>query len=193
MARSPLPRRTRSIVDRLARRAHAFHRFAHHPLCDRYAGELIPLGRKARLCRGCSYAALGAVSGLVGALTLRPVLVIIGLSAVFCVGLLAASLATRVPKWLGRLLACALGSFACVGALVSGALFPRVLGLGLLALSAWFFWGYRRRGPNRGPCESCPEQLAPRVCSGLRPIVRRERAFRRVAQRLIDQVALSRS
>ncbi len=30
---------------RLAWSAHAFHRFAHHPLCERYASELIPLGR----------------------------------------------------------------------------------------------------------------------------------------------------
>jgi hypothetical protein len=43
---------------------------------------------------------------------------------------------------------------------------------------------YRRRGPNRTPCVECPERTAA-VCSGLRPIVRRERAFRRVASRLL--------
>src|SRR5688500_15321315 len=50
-------------IDRLSRRAHRFHRFAHHPLCAQYAGELVRLGRKGRLCRGCLYAALGCVAG----------------------------------------------------------------------------------------------------------------------------------
>lgn len=188
-----LSKRARLTVDRLARRAHAFHRFAHHPLCERYAGELIPLGRKARLCRGCSYAALGALGGAASAFFARPSFGALALSAALGLGLLATSLAWRPPKWLGRALACATVSFAAVGGLCSGQLLPRALSLVLIAVGGLFLWGYRQRGPNRGPCQTCPERLAPTVCSGLGPIVRRERAFRRLAQRFIDQAVLSRS
>ena len=50
-------------LDRLARRAHAFHRFAHHPLCGRYRGEVVPLGRRARLCLGCTLGTAGLAAG----------------------------------------------------------------------------------------------------------------------------------
>ena len=52
-------------LDRLARRAHAFHRHAHHPLCRRYRGEVVALGRRTRLCLGCTLAAAGLLLGLV--------------------------------------------------------------------------------------------------------------------------------
>jgi MFS family permease len=58
-----VPRGLAKRLDRLARRAHRFHRFAHHPLCDRYRGELIAIGRKNRICRGCTLAVLGGVLG----------------------------------------------------------------------------------------------------------------------------------
>ena len=193
MFRSPLPKRARASLDRLARRAHAFHRFAHHPLCGRYASELIPLGRKARLCRGCSYAALGVLGGALSALLVRPSFGALALSAGLGVGLLLTSLVTRLPKSLGRALACGAGAFAGLGGLLSGQLAPRLLSGGLLVLGALFLWAYRQRQPNRSPCAECPERLAPAVCSGLRPIVRRERAYRRVAQRFIDQAMTSRS
>jgi hypothetical protein len=188
-----LPKRTRLVVDRLARRAHAFHRFAHHPLCERYASELIPLGRKTRLCKGCSYALLGALCGGACAFAARPSFGALAFSAALGLGLLATSLAWRLPKLLARALACAAVSFAGVAGLCSGQLLPRAFSLALLAVAGLFLWGYRQRGPNRGPCQACPERLAPAVCSGLRPIVRRERAFRRLAQRFIDQAVLSRS
>ncbi|HTA88971.1 MAG TPA: hypothetical protein VK745_05335 [Polyangiaceae bacterium] len=193
MPSARLPKRTRLIVDRLARRAHAFHRFAHHPLCERYAGELIPLGRKTRLCRGCCYAVLGTMCGTASAVLARPSFGALVFSAVLGLGLLATSLVVRPPKWLGRALACAAVSFAAIGGLCSGQLLARAVSLALVVVGGLFLWGYRQRGPNRGPCQTCPERLAPTVCSGLRPIVRRERAFRRVAQRLIDQAVLSRS
>jgi hypothetical protein len=47
------PRPLAKQLDRLSRRAHRFHRFAHHPLCGAYAAELVPLGRKARSGCGC--------------------------------------------------------------------------------------------------------------------------------------------
>jgi hypothetical protein len=40
---------------------------------------------------------------------------------------------------------------------------------------------YRRRGPDRAPCAACPERSLPSTCAGYRAIVRRERAFRRLA------------
>ena len=40
---------------------------------------------------------------------------------------------------------------------------------------------YRRRGPDRGPCETCPELPARPACAGFAPIRRRERAFQRLA------------
>ncbi|MGC4001002.1 MAG: hypothetical protein QM767_27495 [Anaeromyxobacter sp.] len=61
---SRLPRPLARRLDRLARRAHAFHRWAHHPLCDRYAGEVFRAGRRTRLCRGCTLAATGGAAGL---------------------------------------------------------------------------------------------------------------------------------
>ena len=188
MAHAHLPGRTTRAIDRLAKRAHAFHRFAHHPLCGRYTPELIPLGRRTRVCRGCAYAALGALSGALGAWALKPALAPLLLAAGAGLGLLLGSFARRLPKSLGRGLAVAALSFAtCSGLLAGGA--ARWCGCGLLVLSYAFLLSYRKRGPNRSPCQTCPERLVPRTCSGLQPIVRRERAFQRVAQRLIDSAA----
>ena len=39
--RAATPKALRRKIDRLSRAAHRFHRFAHHPLCERYAGEVI--------------------------------------------------------------------------------------------------------------------------------------------------------
>jgi hypothetical protein len=46
---------------------------------------------------------------------------------------------------------------------------------------------YRRRGPDRSACLACPERALPVTCSGLRPIARREAAFRRAAARLLSR------
>jgi len=74
MLHAPLPERTVRAIDRLARRAHAFHRFAHHPLCERYAGELVPLGKRTRICRGCAASALGSLAGSLAAYSFQPTL-----------------------------------------------------------------------------------------------------------------------
>ena len=192
MSRALLPTPTARLVDRLAQRAHAFHRFAHHPLCQRYASELIPLGRRARVCRGCACAAAGTLLGALSALALHP-----NEHALFVCGALAvtvflASLALRLPKSVGRGLPAATASFAGLAGLLRPELAPRVLALALLAFGGAFLWLYRRRGPNRSPCQTCPERSLARTCSGLRPIVQRERAFRRLAQRYIDAAATER-
>ncbi len=54
-------------IDGLARAAHRFHRYAHHPLCAAYAGEVFRLGRRTRLCRGCTLVAIGAIAGALAA------------------------------------------------------------------------------------------------------------------------------
>ncbi|MEO7035684.1 MAG: hypothetical protein ABI548_17270 [Polyangiaceae bacterium] len=192
MSRARLPTSTARQVDRLARRAHAFHRFAHHPLCGRYATELIPLGRRARVCRGCASSAAGTLLGAASALLARPGVQLLFVCAALGVSVFLASLALRLPKSLGRALPAAVASFAGLGGLLSPALAPRVFALVLGAFGGGFLWLYRRRGPNRSPCQTCPERSAPRVCSGLQPIVQRERAFRRLAQRYIDSAAVGR-
>jgi hypothetical protein len=184
MARA-LPIPTARFVDRLARRAHAFHRFAHHPLCERYASELIPLGRRTRICRGCASAALGTLAGAVGAVVTRPSSGALFIFGALGVAVLLGSLALRLPKSLGRGLGTALASCAGVGGLLASERAAQVFAATLIAFGAGFLWLYRRRGPNRTPCRTCPERFA-NPCSGLLPIVQRERAFRRLAQRYID-------
>ena len=187
-----LPKPTARVIDNLARRAHAFHRFAHHPLCDRYASELIPLGRRARVCRGCACAALGTLAGALVALVTQPSSSTLFVGGALGLAVLLSSLAARLPKALGRGLGTALASFAGVGGLLSRERTPHVLAAGLLVFAGIFLWLYRRRGPNRSPCQTCPERPLARTCSGLRPIMQRERAFRRLAQRYIDAAVASR-
>src|SRR5258706_14473890 len=68
LPRRRIARGTAIKLDRLSRGAHRFHRFAHHPLCDRYAGEVVRFGR-VRLCRGCTFAVIGGLAGGVVGLT----------------------------------------------------------------------------------------------------------------------------
>lgn len=181
------PRLSRDVartLDRLARRAHAFHRFAHHPLCERYASELIRLGRRERVCRGCVALGLGLVAGFILALSVElRASVVYGLLASGA-ALGAASLRFRLPKLFGRFVP-ALGLGLALASVFtdfrSGAWLVAVGGGGVA------FFAYRRRGPSRSPCATCPERLEPAPCSGFADIVRRERAFQRVAQRLIER------
>jgi hypothetical protein len=173
--RSPLARR----IDRLSRRAHAFHRFAHHPLCGEYAGEVLRIGRRTRLCRGCSLAAAGAALGAIAGFSVSSSLP--ALSAVLLALLLTAARARTAGKLATRFLPAGLLAFA----IVAGARSPNLWGLGLLllALGAGLLAvaRYRRRGPDRTPCASCPERTRAEPCRGFAPIVRRERAFGRLA------------
>ena len=191
MSHAPLQKRTVRAIDRLARRAHAFHRFAHHPLCGRYAGELIPLGKRNRLCRGCVASALGSITGLLTALAWQPSATLSFGAGALGFALLLSSLLLRLPKWLGRAAACACLAFACLAGLRFAQGAPLAVALAILVASPAFVALYRKRGPNRTPCQHCPERLNAKPCSGLRPIVQRERAFRRLAQRWLDAAALS--
>lgn len=178
-----LPRDVARALDRLARRAHAFHRFAHHPLCARYASELIRLGRRERVCRGCVALGAGFLAGSSLAFTLEPSVGVLYGSLAVAAALGIASLLVRLPKLLGRFLP-ALGF-----ALALASVFTDFRSYAWLAGACGFglgFLAYRRRGPSRTPCASCPERLEPAPCSGFVRIVRRERAFQRAARKLID-------
>jgi hypothetical protein len=172
-------------IDRLSARAHAFHRFAHHPLCAAYAAEVVRFGRRTRVCKGCLYAFSGTIAGAVTGILLRPsfawVVVIAGAGG----ALAAASLAWRLPKFMTRFAAAVLGGASLSGAALQCGHVALLLFFALAASAGVVLVAYRRRGPHRGPCATCPERdRAP--CSGFRLIVSRERAFQRVAQRWMD-------
>ena len=161
-------------IDQLAWRAHAFHRFAHHPLCLRYAPELVAVGRSVRICRGCLLGGLGGLLGLLAGLALRPAIAVALSSLVLSAALALASRIVRLPKLLGRLLPAAAGAFAATGGILLASV-AAAFGVGWLL-------AYRRAGPDRSLCHGCPEH-GDKVCSGLGPIVRRERAFQRLTGR----------
>lgn len=166
-------------LDRLARRAHLFHRYAHHPLCDEYRGELVPLGRRTRLCRGCTYVLCGTLAGLVlGAFVSLPPLA----ALLIAVGGWGGTL-VRGNKLRSRLLP----AFT-LGLAFTGSVWWTSLVAAALFVATWLL--YRRRTPDRTPCVTCPERTQPSPCRGVRPIVRRERAYRRMAARLLERAGV---
>ena len=174
---SRIPRALARRIDRLARRAHAFHRFAHHPLCDQYGGELVQLGR-TRVCRGCAWFAAGLLVGAGAMVIVQPVVVVAAVVAAVGAIVAAASLKWRAPKLLTRFAPAAGFGFALGHLWTAIAI---VSTMGLLAIA------YRRRGPHRSPCAACPERtLAP--CRGMSEIVRAERAFQRLSGRWLQQI-----
>ncbi|MFN0009926.1 MAG: hypothetical protein ACKVXR_18695 [Planctomycetota bacterium] len=182
-----IPRRLARRLDRLARRAHAFHRFAHHPLCDEYEGELFRCGRQTRVCRGCALAGIGAIAGAGLALVLPPSLALAAAAVpLAAVSALASFRARSIGKLTGRFLPAGLLFFGIVSGLRSGQASGLVVALAALGAGALLVRVYRLRGPHRGPCQVCPEQGRASPCRGFAPIVRRERAFRRVAGLLLD-------
>ena len=171
----PLARR----IDRLARRAHAFHRFAHHPLCEPYRSEVLRVGPRLRVCKGCTFLATGLVAGVaVGAFARPPFLWGAG-ALLLALVLGALSLRLRLPKILGRFVPGAgLGLALWTG-------WPSVFAA--LLIVAVVVDRYRRRGVERSRCQTCPERLRS-PCSGFAPAVRRERAFRRRVDRWLGQL-----
>jgi hypothetical protein len=179
-------------IDRLAKRAHAFHRFAHHPLCDNYAGELIALRGRSRVCRGCAAALASGLIGVSTALAVR--LPALALSSL-CAAVLCALLIAQATPWpAGRARPAKLWTRGVpaflLAASVTTCLRTASLGhwsaaAGLLVLSRIVLARYRLRGPDRSPCSVCPERQKPAPCSGFRSIVRAERAFVRRSERLL--------
>jgi hypothetical protein len=170
-------------IDRLGRRAHAFHRFAHHPLCAAYRPEVVALGTW-RLCRGCLLAGCGFLGGL-GTAALAPRLA--PAPAWILLGAWSAWLLVltrwRPSKLLSRFLPAAVAAFLTGQGLLAGRPSGWALALLTLGLVAAFLRAYRLRGPHRTPCLTCPEGQGPGVCSGYLPQTRRERAFQRLTGR----------
>jgi len=175
-------------IDRLARGAHALHRWAHHPLCGRYESEVFRFGRRARVCRGCSLALLGSVlGGLGGALFGIPWAALVSVSC--SLGLVGWSMRRarkdRASKIAARFLpACGL-TFALFSFVHARS--PASVGIAAAAcaVALAFIGVYKQRGPNRAPCASCPERSDARTCSGFQPIVRREKALMRKTAAMI--------
>jgi hypothetical protein len=193
MSAIPLPLAGR--LDRLSRHAHRFHRFAHHPMCAEYAGEVIRFGRRTRVCRGCSLVLAGALSGGMLALVLPLPLILASLVLMISIWVLA--YVTFARRWrmarpskvVARFLP-ALGiGYALGGALLGGGMGPALFFSSCLLL-LWLVAVYRRRGPDRSPCVSCPERWQAAACRGVSPIVRRERAFRRLAGHWLARAGL---
>jgi hypothetical protein len=190
------PARIAARIDRLSRVAHRFHRFAHHPLCEEYRGEVVRFGRRARVCRGCLFAAaggtLGGVLSIAFATPLHVAAASLGLGlAIGAMTTLAPSSrrdargGARPPKTLSRALPATMVGYGLGSAVQLG-----FAGLMLAAMSgvllAFALRSYRKRGVDRTPCTTCPERTRPSPCRGLAPIVRRERAFRRLAGALLQ-------
>jgi hypothetical protein len=184
--------RLASQLDRLSRSAHAFHRFAHHPLCLRYSGEVFRLGRRTRVCRGCSLVLLGATLGVVSGASfgslpaaLASTGLAIGLATLRFGESRADSTAARASKVVTRFTP----GFGLAFAVASAVRHPSVASvtgaaIGALCAAALLL-AYRRRGPNRSPCLQCPEYRGPSTCSGFREIVSRERAVMRKAGAMV--------
>ncbi len=187
--RPALPRALARRVDRLARHAHAFHRWAHHPLCQEYSGEVFRFGRRFRLCRGCTLAALGALSGAALGLTVpavRPGILAV-LAALETIPILLGLSNLRLPKPLTRYLPAALPPFLLIQALRHPGLQAWLLAALVWTAAGLWVRRYRRRGPDRSPCAACPERFNEGTCRGFREIRTRERAFARLASRWTRQ------
>jgi hypothetical protein len=186
---SRIPRHVARRLDALSRAAHRFHRFAHHPLCEEYAGEVVRFGRRGRVCRGCSYALGGglggAVIGLATAVPILPGIALVALASGCIVVTMSVPFARRGSKVLTRLVPAAAMGLA-IGAGLRAANVAGVA-LALLATSVISALGvlYRRRGPDRTPCATCPERAGAAPCRGYAAIVHRERVFQKIASRML--------
>jgi hypothetical protein len=190
---SAIPRRVARRIDALSRAAHRFHRFAHHPLCDEYAGEVLRIGRRARVCRGCASIAIGGVVGLsVAAAIAVPMAAAaaLGAGAVAWVGFSSLGSSARRAKLVTRFLPACGAAFTFGECLRTGGLVGLATCVVLAASCGMLVSFYRRRGPDRTPCRHCPERLLSSPCRGFVEIVRRERAFRRLSLRVLSRAGL---
>ncbi|MBL0312218.1 MAG: hypothetical protein IPP78_05765 [Holophagaceae bacterium] len=202
-------------LDRLSLAAHRFHRFAHHPLCAEYEGEVFRFGRKLRICKGCTLAGIGVLAGLAAggiapkstggyfagiAFGLVPLLTgafhlharreAVVQPAEGSSEAMAISAAHRLPskrgKLLTRLTPAAVFAFTFAQGLRTGGVIGYAGATLAVPLTTLIILAYRRRRPQRQPCLACPERFAMHRCRGFREIRSRERAFQRLAGRLIQ-------
>ena len=181
---SRIPRPLARRLDRLSRSAHRFHRFAHHPLCERYRGEVVRIGKRTRLCRGCTYAVIGGLVGAAADVIASDLVAVASLIAAVALVATTLYMTARPTKLVTRLVPAALftlaiahGAVARTPVAITAALLAATSAGGLRLL-------YGKRGADRTPCMTCPEREQ-QPCSGFAPIISRERAFQRVAANLI--------
>lgn len=215
-ARPGIPRQLALRLDRLSVAAHRFHRLAHHPLCAEYEHEVIRVGKKTRICKGCFLAALGTTLGVaLGASIPRLPFAALAALALGCGGLLAVAFPFplarqsgpaptegsqeaadlsqnhQIPrprnKFATRLLPFFFLAFTMAQCLRFGGARGWTCAMACAVEFALMLWAYRRRGPNRGPCLTCPERFQMHRCRGVKPILARERAFQRLAGRMIQK------
>jgi hypothetical protein len=173
-------------LDRLSRAAHRFHRFAHHPLCERYSGEVVRIGRRARsarLCRGCVYAVIGgSIGGAIG-FAIADARVAIASTVVAVIALLV-SLRWRPTKIVTRFVPALLLACAIVAGVAARSPVGLVAAFAAAASAGGLRLAYGKRGADRSPCVTCPERER-QPCAGFVAIISRERAFQRVAGAMI--------
>ena len=196
---SHLPSRLARRIDRVFRRAHGFHRFAHHPLCERYRSEVFRIGRRTRICRGCSLFALGlatgAVAGFFSTAFPAPLFLLLSILLLLAVPLVMPSEGRSSKERLRRpaaKIATRLLPGLVAGAVLAQGLFaPARMRLAATALTLAALLlatvRYRKRGPDRAACLPCPEGPPGTSCPGFSPIARRERALTRLAGRWIAE------
>jgi hypothetical protein len=170
-------------LDRLSRAAHRFHRFAHHPLCERYSGEVVRIGKRTRLCRGCAYAVIGgSIGGVLGFAIADPRVAFA--STAIAVIALYVSLRWRRTKIVTRFVPAILLAFAIVAGVTARSPLGLVAAFAAAASAGGLRLAYGKRGADRSPCVTCPERDR-QPCTGFVAIVSRERAFQRVAGAMI--------
>jgi len=128
---------------------------------------------------------LGGLGGLTAGAVLPspPVWGQVSLAALGSLAAIPALGRRRWPKSLTRTLPLGLLAFLTLQAIRSGGPLPWFLATLAGAAATAVLLAYRRRGPDRTPCATCPEFNAAGTCRGYREIHTRERAFARLASR----------
>lgn len=162
-----------SVTLRLLWLAYAWpFRFAHKPLCDRFHGDVLHVGR-LNVCRGCTFLYAGLVAGIAALATLRPdsttvAAILAALAALCAIGSHPARHG-RWPRPVRDALRFASGALpSLAGALfVAGA--PLLGALALVGLAGLYVaYARARSGIKARACDGCPELGAECVCSGFR-------------------------
>ena len=183
--RTDLPTRLRLRMLWL-RHAHSFL-WAHHPLCERFRGDVLRIGH-VRLCRSCLAVYLGIAAGgilfattsLVSTPTLPVTL------AVPTIFLSHPRLYKRMPRIARDLLRGSMGLLiaSCGGLLLSGSLVTGAL-LSVAVFTFWRFYFRLRRTRRLAACDGCPELNAGGVCRGFAHQAECVRNYEREATELL--------
>ena len=164
-------------------------RWAHKPLCGRFAEDILKVG-EMRICRSCLCAWLGVAAGLVAVVVSATVPAFGGfpLSGLAFAAVLFPVLGLSLPTIYKKLPR----TIRDVLRFAGGALIPSSVGvafthplLGLAALVAMFlFWKvyFRLRKTRRlSACEGCPDRVIDGICPGFALQAEGARAFERAA------------